>query len=104
MDPISLRQSFQNANVEALREAQGFNDQVAREAASRKDLQERVAEEQANVPEIPKTDALRTEERKNREQAQGQGGQGRGNEQANEEPQEEAGPAITADGHLDFLA
>ena len=49
MDPISLRQSFQNANVEALREAQGFNDLLAREAASRKDLQERVAEEQAKA-------------------------------------------------------
>ena len=101
MNPITLRQSFQNANLEALREAQGFNDLQARDAARRRDVDEQTALEQNNVPLIPKADALRTEERKGRERQPNQ----------NKDEQEEAGTgpegteqAIPAEGHLDLLA
>lgn len=100
MNPITLRQSFQNANLEALREAQGFNDLQAREAARRKDVDERTTLEQNNVPLIPQADALRTEERKGRERRPGQD-QGEAPEAGTDA--EDADQAIIAEGHLDFL-
>jgi hypothetical protein len=100
MNPLAVRQSFQNANLEALREAQGFNDLQARDAARRREVDERATLEQNNVPLIPKADALRTEERRGREQ--------RKRQEAGEQSAEgEAGgpeEAISAEGHLDFLA
>ena len=101
MNPITLRQSFQNANLEALREAHGVNDQAAREAAQRKALQDRTAEANSNVPEIPKSEALVTEERKGRGQQPGQG-----NPRSGSGPKGQAGtePANAADAHLDLMA
>jgi hypothetical protein len=64
-------------------------------------MADRMAEDQLSVPEIPRTDAMRTEERQGGRRGQG-GGHGA------EEPAEagEAGPgaAVSAEGHLDFLA
>lgn len=103
MNPLTLRQSFQAANFEAIREAQGFNDAQIREAGNRKLLQEQNAQQQANVPEIPKTEAMRTEERKGRERGAGQ--ERRGTQDAGEdEESSQEGPANAADGHLDLLA
>jgi len=90
-------------NVEAQRAAQGINEHQAREMANKKLLDEQNALAQDNVPEIPKAEAMRTEERKGRDRhAPRGGGAGAG---ATEEPgEDEAGGAISADGHLDFLA
>lgn len=102
MNPITLRQSFQNANLEALREAQGVHELQARDAARRRDVGEQTALEQNNVPLIPKADALRTEERKGRQQQQSDQGKDEGEEK---EPDSEGlEQAIYAEGHLDLLA
>ena len=103
MNPITIRQSFQNANLEALREAHGLSEQMAREVAQRKVLQDKTSEAQSNVPEIPKSEALVTEERKGREQQGGQGGHpaGTGGEGQGTGEQESAN---AADKHLDLLA
>lgn len=102
MNPITLRQSFQTANLEALREAQGFNDLLAREAAHKRILDDRTAQEQNNVPEIPKADPLRTEERKGRQGREPSPDQG---EAAAEAAEDEVAPerAIPAEGGLDLL-
>jgi hypothetical protein len=103
VNPITLRQTFQAANFEAIREAQGFNDALVREAGNKKLLQEQNALQQDNVPEIPKTEAMRTEERKGRERGSRRERQGaRGTEEEAEASQEES--ASSADGHLDLLA
>lgn len=104
MNPITLRQSFQGANFEAIREAQGFNDLLAREAAQKRVLDERNAEEQANVPGIPRSEALRTEERKGRGGQPGQQENDHAGEGSTAEEEAPEPPAITADGHLDLLA
>jgi hypothetical protein len=101
MNPLTLRQSFQNANLEALREAQGVHELQARDAARRRDVGEQTALEQNNVPLIPKADALRTEERKGRQQQPGQGKEEDGEAEADPEATEQAIPAV---GHLDLLA
>jgi hypothetical protein len=103
MNPITLRQSFQGANFEAIREAQGFNDQLVREAAHRRVMDEHMAEEQANVPNVSGTDPMRTEERQGRGGQTGHPGSGSPEDPADSEETEE-GTAIPADGHLDFLA
>ena len=103
MNPITLRQSFQGANFEAIREAQGFNDLLAREAAQKRLLDERTAEDQANVPGIPRSEAMRAEERQGRGGQPGQQEASTGGAQGEAEEAPEP-PAITADGHLDLLA
>jgi len=99
MNPLAIRQSFQNANLEAMREAQGHNDLQAREAARKKDVDERTTLEHSNVPEIPRADALRTEERKGRDKQRNPG-----REAGEGEAEEEAESAKSAEPHLDFLA
>lgn len=103
MNPITLRQSFQGANFEAIREAQGFNDQLAREAAQRRVVEEHRAEEQADVPGISSSDPMRAEERQGRGGQAGHPGSEAAPEAAESEEAEE-GTAIPADGHLDLLA
>jgi len=102
MNPLTLRQSFQTANLEALREAQGFNDLLAREAAQKRILDDRTTQEQSNVPEIPRAEGLRAEERKGR-QGQRQAPQGG---EPDEQPEAEAPSPrgeISASGGLDLL-
>jgi len=101
MNPITLRQSFQNANLEALREAHGLSDQMARETAQRRLIQDRTNEAQSNVPEIPKSEALVTEERQGRGQQPGQGSQQGGTGGTGEAG---TNTANAADSHLDLLA
>ena len=103
MNPLTVRQSFQASNIEAVRMAEGVNELLAREAAARKLLEDRTNLDHDNVAEIPKADSLRTEERRKREQQRGGAGQEGGGEETEAQDQEATGPAITADGHLDFL-
>ncbi|BDU73347.1 hypothetical protein [Mesoterricola silvestris] len=102
MNPLTLRQSFQTANLEALREAQGVHELQARDAAHRRNVDDQMTQEQNNVPLIPKADAMRTEERQGRQQPRGKE-KGESPEEGDE--RESWGePAIPAEGHLDFLA
>jgi len=97
LHPLSLQQSLQATNLEALRMAQGISEAQAREAARKKLLDERTTEEKSNVPDIPQTDSLRSEERKGGSQQQGKPGTGKGGGGTSSQ---EASPA---DPHLDFL-
>jgi hypothetical protein len=101
MNPLTVRQSFQASNVEALRMANGVNELMAREAAAKKLLEDRTNLEHDNVAEIPKADPMRTEERRGREGRRGEEGQEEA-EAGNGDP-EAAGPVISAEGHMDFL-
>jgi hypothetical protein len=104
MNPITLRQSFEGANVEAVRTAQGFNDLLAREAAMKRSLEERTTLEQANVQGVSKSDALRAEERQGRGGQQGNPGEGSSGEEPEASGEIEERPATNADGHWDLMA
>jgi hypothetical protein len=103
VSPLGQRQMFQTINVEAVKTAGELSGLLQREASLRQAIIDRMAEDQTSVLEIPKTDAMRTEERKGGRQGEG-GGQG-----SNEEPDEAEGhpadaKANPAETHLDFLA
>jgi hypothetical protein len=103
--PLGQRQMFQTANVEAVRTALEVAGQAQREAAHKQVLADRMAEAQDSVPEIPHAEGMKTEERrqgrKDQEPPRRHGAAGAG-------PQEDRGAlegaAISADGHMDFLA
>lgn len=101
--PLGQRQMFQTVNAEAVRTAAEVAGQGQREAALKQGLADRMAEAQDSVPEIPKAEAMKTEERrqsrKGREHSGRQSGHGPGEEATGTE-----GPAISAEGHMDFLA
>jgi len=99
--PLTQRQIFQTAHVEALRMSLEMSEQIQREASRRKTLEDHMAEEADEVHEIGKTDALRTEERKERPQGRDAGGamEGGGEEASGAEPRPESSEA-----RLDFLA
>ncbi len=104
--PIGLRQVLQMAAAEAVRGAQGGSEQVQRELARRQFLDQRVAEDQGAVHQVPSTENLRLEEQP-REQAKEQKPRQRGAPKTTPSAQPddaEAGQAGTADPHLDFLA
>jgi hypothetical protein len=101
VSPLGQRQMFQTINVEAVRAAAETSGMMQREATHKQAMVDRMAEDQASVPEIPRTDAMRTEERKGGQRDQG----GRQGSSAGPEDQEEAPEgANPAETHLDFLA
>jgi hypothetical protein len=94
---------FQTMNVEAVRTASEVSGLLQREASQQELLVDRMAEAQGSVPEIPRTEGLRAEER------QGQGREGgehpHPHRSAGQEPDADAADtASPAEGHLDFLA
>jgi hypothetical protein len=78
--------------------AQGVGDAQAREAARKRLLDDQTTAKQSNVPDIPQTDSLRSEERKGGSQQQGKPGSGSGGAET------DSGQASVAEPHLDFLA
>jgi len=102
VSPLGQRQMFQTMNVEAVKSAHETSGLMQREASQKQAMVERLAEDQASVPEIPRTDAMRTEERKGGRRDQG-GRQGRQPEdgEGGEDARKDANPA---EAHLDFLA
>jgi hypothetical protein len=101
VSPLGQRQMFQTINVEAVKTASETSGMLQREATFKQAMADRLAEEQASVPEIPRTEAMRTEERKGGQRDQGgRHGASEGPEDQEEAP-EDANPAET---HLDFLA
>lgn len=104
VSPLGQRQMFQTMNVEAVRSASEFSGLLQREAQQQQLTADRMADEHTEVPQIPKTDAMRTEERKGSRQGQGEAGQG-GTGDGQPEPDEARdGSANPAETHLDFLA
>ena len=95
---------FQTVNAEAVRAALEGTGLLQREAMNKQFIMDQMAEDQAGVLEIPRTDAPRTEERRGR--GQGEGQHGSAGEPAGKDAEPEAGStqAKTADGHVDFLA
>jgi hypothetical protein len=102
VSPLGQRQMFQTINVEAVKSAHETSGLLQREASLKQAVVDRLAEDQASVPLISKTDAMRTEERKGGRRDQG-GRQGQASEDAEDagDGQKDANPA---EAHLDFLA
>jgi len=96
VSPLGQRQMYQTMNVEAVKSAHETSGLLQREASQKQAMVERMAEEQAGVPEIPRTESMRTEERKG-----GRRDQGRRQGRSPQEAPEDANPA---EAHLDFLA
>ena len=94
--PVVQRQMFQTINAEAVRAASEVSGLLQRETVQRQSMLDRLAEAQGEVPVIPLTEGLRTEERKGGRQQKGR--QGKHGEQ------EQPDAANPADGHMDFLA
>jgi hypothetical protein len=103
VNPLTLMQSHQVSNLEALRAAQGVHELAVREAAQKRVFEDTLTLAQTEVPEIPNAEALRTEDKKQRDRRrEREGEQGEaGEELAAGEP---ANPANPAESHLDLLA
>ena len=102
VSPLGQRQMFQTVNVESVRTASEVSGLLQREAHQKQAMVDRMAEEQAEVPEINKSESLRTEERNRGRKDEGGSGQAGG--EAEGEPEAGEAEANPADGHLDFLA
>jgi hypothetical protein len=100
--PLGQRQMFQTVNVEAVRAALEVGGQFQREAIQKQALADRMAEDQASVPEIPRAEGLKTEERHGRRQDQAPERDAAGRPRRRPEDPDE--PADSADPHMDFLA
>ena len=100
--PLAQRQMFQTINAEAVKAALEVSGLIQRETAQRQAMLDRMAEDQASVPTIPKAEDLRTEERKGGRQDEGAPGPGRrrGPGAGRGGP----GKANVADAHVDLLA
>lgn len=98
--PLGQRQIFQTANLEAVRASLEVSEQIQREQARKKTADDRMAEDQAGVQNIPGSERILTEERRH-SRGGGQGGAEEGEEGG--EPSGD-GTAKPADSHLDFLA
>ena len=105
LGPLAQRQIHLVSNVEAMRQALDAGDQQTRELSRKRAADDRQAEAGKEVPQIPKAEALRTEERQSRQQRNAPGRPASSDEEAPEEGSPEAGAsANAADSHLDFLA
>ena len=107
ISPLGQRQVFQIANVEAVRQAHGVSELIERENAKKLVADERMLEDQASVPVISKSEALKTEERREgrkRGQEQLEADQETPERKPEQEKVEEANSAGSADSHLNFLA
>jgi hypothetical protein len=104
VSPLGQRQMFQTINVESVKTAGELSGLLQREASQRQAIADRMAEDQASVPEIPNTSAMRAEERKGGRQGEsGRHGQGR-EEDPEADPEKADAKANPAETHLDFLA
>jgi len=101
ISPLGQRQMFQTINAEAVKAALEVGGLLQRETGQRQAVLDRMAEDQASVPEIPFADGLKAEERKEGRKQEGRQGSPRRGE--GDQAAEDA-PAIPADGHMDFLA
>ena len=102
ISPLGQRQIFQTANVEAVRQAQEVSEQIQRENAKKRVLDEHLVEDQASVRVIANSERIRTDEREERH-GQGAAEEEPPGKEAKAKPEEES-PAESADSHLDFLA
>jgi hypothetical protein len=100
--PLAQRQMFQTINAEAVRAALEVSGQFQKELAQKQALLERMAEDNTAVPQIPKAEGLKIEERRQGRQEQGREGQAE--EQEGQESPQAGTEANPADAHLDFLA
>jgi len=104
VSPLGQRQMFQTANAEAFKAAQEVSGQLQREVGQRQAMADRIAEAQGSVPEIPRTDGMKTEERQRGRQGRGREGSPGEARDGGGEAEETPASAITADNHVDFLA
>lgn len=100
--PLGQRQMFQTVNSEAVRAALEVGEHFQREATHKQIVAERMAEAQASVPEIPRAEGLKTEERHGRQQGQAQ--ERAAKEKTRRNPEDPEDKAESADTHMDFLA
>jgi hypothetical protein len=101
VSPLGQRMVFQTSHTEAIRTATEIASQLQRDETFRKTLADRMAEDDAGVRTIPRSDSMRLEERQERQRQSAH--QGRG---GNEEDEEGEGDrqANLADNRVDFLA
>ena len=100
ISPLGQRQVFQTANVEAVRQAQDVGEQIQRENAKKRAVDDRLQEDQASVRVIAEAGTIQTNERRG-----GKGAQEELLEQKTpKEKKEGENTAESADSHLDFLA
>lgn len=104
VSPLGQRQMFQTVNAEAFKAAQEVSGQLQREVGQRQAMADRIAEAQGSVPEIPRTDGMKTEERQRGRQGRGHEGSPGEARDGEGEAEETPASAITAENHLDFLA
>lgn len=102
ISPLGHRQVFQTANVEAVRQAQDVSEQIQREIAKKKALDDRLSEDQASVRVVAESERIMTDEQKSGGGNQGQPPERRSVQQGKTDEPEDT--AESADTHLNFLA
>ena len=102
--PLAQRQVHMASNMEGLRQAHDMSEQLQREAGRKQAAEDRLAEAKSEVPQIPKAEGLRTEERQGRQGHPGSRGKAPAEDLDEEEEAEDPGAAKSAERHLDFLA
>lgn len=93
---------FQTAHTEAARVANDIASQLQREETFKKTLADRMSEDDKGVHNVPKSDALRTEEREERQRQFGN--QSKKDDSEDSDASEQTEGAVFADGRMDFLA
>jgi hypothetical protein len=94
---------FQASHNEAARVANDIASQLQREETFKKTLADRMSEDDKTVRNVPKSEALRTEEREER-QRQSAGQSNKNNEGEDGDEGEQGERATFADGRMDFMA
>lgn len=100
ISPVTQRQIFQTANLEATRLAHEVSGQLQREDAARKAAEDRMVEEEAEVHQVTRADRLRAEERNGR---QGRGNPG-GRPEEHSEGSSDGAEGAASGPHVDLLA
>ncbi|MDR0498826.1 MAG: hypothetical protein LBH03_03695 [Holophagales bacterium] len=101
--PLGQRMVFQTAHTEAARVAHDVAHQLQREEAFKKSLADRMAEDKYSVKGIAESQAMRTEERQERQKRFANQSNDEGNKEEDDDSKQDD-KAVSADKRLDFLA
>jgi hypothetical protein len=100
--PLGQRMVFQTAHAEAARAAHEVAHQLQREEIFKKNLADRMTEDKYSVQGIAESQALRTEERQERQKRFANQSNDENNNEEDDSNQDDK--AVSADKRLDFLA
>ena len=103
VSPLGQRMVFQTQHTEAIRTASEIVSQLQRDETFRKTLADRMAEDDAGIRTIPRSDSIRAEERQERQRRFANQNHEDNEDYDEGETGEQDGRAFFAAKRLDFL-